>query len=260
MYITKHVFEEWFYTKTAIETKLLIFALIFLACVGCKSGYTVQVLITFLILVSIFETISCKKHAELLQTTKLDAKDYENKIDSGDIILFRTYTSFDIFDFLFFIFFGDIVTENFWTHVGTTIKIDGKLYIFESAESYEPDNFTKRKVSGVKLSDFKEKTDRYNGTIVVLKTNLTEEQKQKLNTDIFKYKNIPFVKSLSSVVLPNRDIHKNGIGCVEVVIDLFKKCGLLKPEIKSLLFKTVTESKNYTFDFKIRDKYLIKYK
>jgi len=160
-------------------------------------------------------------------------------VNTGDIVLFR-YIPFYIFH-----------------HMGTVIKINNKLYIFESTAEVGYDEMTKRMKSGTKLVDFHKKVKEYPGKVYLYKTNFNKNQQRRIMDNIYKFKDVPFIKSPIDFIR-DRDIKKGGVSCIEIVYKLFKKAGLINKEISYILFSEMLDKNTYNFDFRITDKYLIK--
>ena len=147
---------------------------------------------------------------ELLQTAK-----------TGDLVLFKTSTSYDIPEFIYYRMASTILTNTDWSHVGLVVRspYTGELFIWESAEDPSYDTMTGKDVSGIKLSDFNSKIKNYHGYVGYrsLRKPLSDKYNKILYHTCQKYKGTPF----KSKLLSGKEYN-----CAEAVSDLLEKVGI----------------------------------
>jgi hypothetical protein len=183
-----------------------------------------------------------------------------DKVDTGDIVLFRTYTSYDLAEFLVFIVSPVIFSENYWSHAGMVVKWNGKVYLYESEEEPDYDNMLNKIHVGVRLSNYNDRLSKYNGDVAILKSNLSNDQKRKIEKCVHKFKGVPFIKSPMQMMKISSDPHTDGLNCIQTVIKTLQDTDIMHKNVNPLNFSALWSNTSYNHEFKIKERYKIKVK
>jgi len=186
-------------------------------------------LFLILTLVTIYKYIC---HREYHQRKTITIDEVRNNGDSGDIILFKTYESYDLPEFIYYRLLLALYTGSDWSHVGLLVRCpeSNRLYIWQSSETPSLCHMTNDMQSGVKLSDFETTLSNYNGCIGYrkIKKALSVKQKKNIWKTCFKYKNTPFRSTLFKQ-------DKSQMNCAESVSQLLDKTKIYQtPNVRLL--------------------------
>ena len=126
--------------------------------------------------------------------------------------------------------------EEIWSHVGVVyIDPSGRKCLFESVRGYDPiDTFTGTRKDGPRLSDLKDKLDKYHGFFVALIKLYMEDQRRlheqlpdiidSLIDDVYSQNPL----ELLSGVHRNNQYDSQGLSCIEALATVFIQLGVLK--------------------------------
>ena len=169
-----------------------------------------------------------------------------NEVNSGDIVLFRTYLLTEFGNFINFL--TPFFQNTYFTHIGMIFKDkNGKAYIMESnGETFFCDIF-KREKKGVCFLDLAKriKNSTYH-RIHIVKNNIHKYlDHDKFEECCFKYKDY--------------DFNENGVYCLNLVTKILNENDIMKPNfILPYIFEDVINPKNYNKNIIFEEPIIIK--
>jgi hypothetical protein len=174
---------------------------------------------------------------------KSNTENIYSKLNTGDIILFRSYSTDSITHLFGMKLALPLLANNYFTHIGMIYKADnGKLYILESnPEPFFCSYQNKIIEKGVAMIEFNYRINNLNSyRIHALKTNIYQHINiNKLKDSIEKYKNHNF----------------NDINCIEYVTRILYDNDVLKLPtglLNRYLFDDLLDKSNYNFDVEFK--------
>ncbi len=206
-------------------------------------------LLLFIIFMSIGCLIINSSMESNVNLTKQKKEIHEiiDTLNTGDIVLFRSYSIHSVFELFYIITM--CLQNKYFTHIAIIYKdkVKGKVYIMD----YSPDeNFCcieKRYKQGLVFYDF-DILHNYkpNDRIHIVKSNIHKYiNYDELNKSIVKYSKINFLE--------------NGIYCLNLVTKIFQENGLMKnDDYIPYLFDDVIDSKHYNVPIKFEEPIIIK--
>ena len=203
---TKEKIDAIISTEGIIHVKILCIVLL-LTIIIIKITLKIPLFRIMLICIILFvisneNMISTKN---LTGKTQTDIKNFE----TGDIVLFRSYHSYDLPEYLFYRIFHSLLSYPYMGHVGMVVKNhDNQIYILHSTEDIHWCENLKQEKNGVVLQKFENVMSEYDGLIFVYKTNFSkhiswDSISKLLNKDEQKYNKKLF------------GLGEGKIGCVE---------------------------------------------
>jgi hypothetical protein len=159
--------------------------------------------------------------------------DLKEKVKTGDLILFKTNSHWDLIEFYFYRLLPTIFLNQHYSHTSMVLKDNNELYIVESSEEPYYDLNLKKKKAGVRIVDFERRIKDYDGIIgYKINKNNIEDKKEEINKLVKSNYSLDFSKSvLYSMfsILSDKDIksnESNGIGCIPFLTSLLDKLKL----------------------------------
>ncbi len=181
------------------------------------SKINISILIIF---ISLF-MIDYKLDSNLkISDKKKDLKDAIKDCNSFDIILFRSYHSYDIPELFFFRYLHSLISDRYSGHIGIIYKEKGKVYVIESTETFFNSHFDGKYKNGVILNEFEEYIKGYDGNVYICHNNIHKYYDQNKLLEISKkYKDLLF--------------GENGFGCVHYINKIFSELDIIKDNCKT---------------------------
>jgi hypothetical protein len=201
-----------------------------------NKGKFILILIIFLILIKIDDNLNTN---EKFTNIKSNIKNIYSELNTGDFVLFRSYTNNDLLYILAMKLVLPSIQNYCFTHIGMIYKADnGKLYILENTpEMFYCHNLKRIVKNGVMMLDF---MDRLN--------SIEDYRIHIVKTNIYKHINIDNLKN-------SIDRYKNynmiDINCIEYITRLLYDSNVIKlPNgvINRYLFDDLLNKSNYNFD------------
>ncbi len=202
---------------------------------------------TWVITIFIIFLIFLKAEEQLQTNVKLTNKkikmtDVENYVNTGDILIFRSYSTTGISEFFLFLVISALFSEIFSTHVGLIYKDNTGVYVAESvgfgANIYSILTGTHK--DGVVLNDAIKRFSNPYQRILIYKTN------------IHKYiDNTKFLENISRY--KNHGFFENDIYCCNFAQDVLYRAGIAKSEEEAhmLIPFDFIKKENYQIDIEI---------
>ena len=227
-------------TNDFMSLGILIIIIIFLYYISTLSknkGKLLVILIIILILIKIDNNLNKN---EKFANISSDIQTIYPELNTGDIVLFRSYINNDLAYIVAMKLFLSSVENNYFTHIGMIYKADnGKLYILENGgESFFCSYQNKVIDKAVMMVDF---LDRINNTnnyrIHIVKTNIHKHiDIDRLKKSIEKYKNYTL----------------KDINCIDYIVRLLYDSDIIKlprgAAMPYYLFDSILDKSNYNFD------------
>ena len=100
-----------------------------------------------------------------IESNKVKYSNIKDEITEGDLILCRSYHSYNIFELFIFRYLSCLLQNTFFGHIGVVVKdSDGNLKVIHSTY--------KENESGCMSSDLDEYIEKYYGNVYIYKNNL----------------------------------------------------------------------------------------
>jgi hypothetical protein len=130
-------------------------------------------------LISAFIAISINNYVDFKLTTNVRLSNIEQTLDealknakTGDFVLFRSYYSDDIPEFLFFRYFNSLYSKILFSHIGMIVKENNETYIIENVDKEEFCLHHKYVKNGIVRVKARDKIKEYWGRVYLCKNNL----------------------------------------------------------------------------------------
>lgn len=178
----------------------------------------------------------------------LDIPHFLENAKTGDLVLYRSYHSYDVPEFIFFRMFASLFTTTYFGHIGMVVKIKNKIYILESALDKCYSILTNTVKNGVILTPAEDRIIHYTGRVHYIKTNIHEfiTEKELINY-IFKKR------------LHTKSFFEDSLSCVNLIIRVLLNFKLFRRDKISILTPgSFIEPHNYTNKVKLEKIYIIK--
>lgn len=175
-----------------------------------KKNKTYYITIIILLLLIIIEI-------KLLPKYKIDniihLKKIYNNLNTGDLVLFRSYNSYDLPDFVIFRLITSLLSDNYFSHIGIIVKINNKPYIMECSQEILFCSYSKKLKNGSVLIEPYKRIKEYYGDIYIVKNNLHKYINDNDNILFFeKYKKCKYLEDLLiCTTFINKFLYKNNI-------------------------------------------------
>jgi len=211
-----------------------------------KKGNMLVILIALLIIIKINEGL---KKNENFTNIKSEPNDIYSHLNTGDFILFRSYSNDSFYYIVGIKMVLPLIQENYATHIGMIYRDDnGKLYILENTTSEFYCHYKNKVINGEPM--MVEFYDRLNQSkdyrIHIIKTNIHEHINiDKLKNSIEKYKNHTI----------------DDINCIEYIVRLLYDSEVIKLPtglLNRYLFDGLLDETNYNFDVIFQKPIIIK--
>lgn len=149
-----------------------------------------------------------------IESNKVKYSNIKDEITEGDLILCRSYHSFNIFELFIFRYLSCLLQNTFFGHIGVVIKdSDDTLKVIHS--TYKEDE------SGVLIQDLDEYIENYYGNVYVYKNNL-----QNINPKILDFnENKEFFNIYKDY---KYGMKENEIACIGFIYEYMKHFDLFK--------------------------------
>ncbi len=198
-------------------------------------------IINFFILLILIKILLINYKLESNHKISNKTKSLEDAIrdcNSYDIILFRSYHSYDFPELLFYRWLHSLTSDFYSGHVGIIYKENNKVYVIESTESFFDSHFDKKYKNGVVLNELEKYINEYDGNVYICHNNIHKyKTNEELYSVAYKYKDYVF--------------NENNIGCVNLVKKIFSELDIISDKYQNSFF--------LPYSFTCRDKYKIKY-
>ena len=149
-----------------------------------------------------------------IESNKVKYSNIKDEITEGDLILCRSYHSFNIFELFIFRYLSCLLQNTFFGHIGVVIKdSDDTLKVIHS--TYKEDE------SGVLIQDLDEYIEKYYGNVYIYKNNL-----QNINPKILDFNEN---KEFFNIYKDHKyGLKENEIACIGFVYEYMKHFDLFK--------------------------------
>ena len=210
-----------------------------------------KITIIFIFIISIYLILIYINHK--LKTNKNFSKNKKElneiklQLNTGDIVLFRSYYSDKFSDIFIYKAFLPIIQETFITHIGIIYKDSfDNVYILESNGDKFYCDLTKKTKNGPLVIDINKRFDNLeNYRIHIVKTNLYKFiDIKKLNESIMKYKEYSFMH--------------DGIYCVNYILKILEENNLYKINNMFPVPNDILNKNNYLCDIIFEESIIIK--
>jgi hypothetical protein len=191
--------------------------------------------ITFLIIFIIWVNYKLETNHKI-SNQKKNIEEVLKDCNSYDIVLFRSYHSYDIPELFFYRWFHSLISDYYCGHIGIIYKEDGKTYVIESTESFYKSLFDHKKKNGVILNDFTSYVENYDGNIFIIHNNI---HKYKSNKELY---NIALKKK-------NHSFNEKGMSCVGLIKYIFQELDLFFQNEYFLLPYSFTQKEKYKINY-----------
>ena len=172
--------------------------------------------------------------------------DLYNNLNIGDIVVFRSYSSPDIFNFLIFRIFTSLLSSSnkYFSHIGIIVKINNIPYIMECNQEKLYCSYSKHIKSGPAITKIDNRIKNYLGSVYIIKTNLYKYINPNTIIPFFeKYKKCNYLQDL--------------LICTTFINKFLYKNNITNKESKIILPSAFFNKKFYNIDFKINNIYKI---
>ena len=143
---------------------------------------------------------------------RVDLDETLKNANTGDLLLFRSYSSNDIPEFCVFRVLGSVFTiGDYFSHIGMVVRLNGSVTVLESTLDPFYSLLTQSVKDGIILQDARPRILTYDGRVHYVKTDL---HKYMTSAEIINY--------LYSNNLHTQKFLENMMGCISVVCDVLK--------------------------------------
>ncbi len=208
---------------------------------------TITFMIVILVICTFLIIINFRMSTNKYITTKyVDPQILSKELNTGDIVLFRSYYCDNIGEPLFHTLL--CLQKTFFTHCGIIYKSSQEnILIIESNQNHHYCKLAKKEKNGFQIMNFVERVKNTNEhRIHIYKNNLYKYiNMDKFYESIIKYKNYNF--------------NENGIYCLNLITKIFQENNIMKEDnLFPYMIDDIIESKNYLVPIKFEEPILIK--
>jgi hypothetical protein len=225
---------------------LLIYALFIISqFIGKKVRLNVYLLFAFIVVTLINYSEYILKTTRTFSIEEQELDKVLEEANTGDLLLFRSYHSRDVADFVFMRFFHSLFSNVYFSHIGMIVKDKNETYICESTAKYQVCHYHKKYKNGPMFSNAKKVVKEYPGRVYLSKNNLYQFINEQQIYNSFKQ-------------FENQYFLQNGIWCVSVISNILSDLEvMMRPYIIFLGYDFI-DPKNYKVEFKNTKNILIK--
>jgi hypothetical protein len=136
----------------------------------------------------------------------------------GDLVLFRSYDSYDVPEVLLYRHVNALTSRRFFGHIGLVVVVGGGKYVLESSEDRHWSELTGGVKNGVILQGFAQRVGRFQGRVHLVPTSLGAHMADEstLRAYLRRMRHVGFVT------------WKGGISCLFLMRDVLSAFGLLR--------------------------------
>lgn len=158
-----------------------------------------------------------KLHSNVKLTNNvIDYKEILKSAQTGDIILFRSYHSYDIPEYILFRMLAATIASTYFGHIGLIIRKGDEVLILECTEDKYHSLLTNTTKNGVLLHSADKRIHDYDGRIHYIKTNIHQYLQAQ---DIIDY--------ILELNLHKKYFYEDGLGCVGTVSKILKHFNII---------------------------------
>ena len=180
-----------------------------------------------------------------IESNKVKYNNIKNEITEGDLILCRSYHSYNIFELFIFRYLSCLLQNTFFGHIGIVVKnSDGSLKVIHSTY--------KENESGVMSSDLDDYIEKYYGNVYIYRNNL-----QNINTKILDFNEN---KDFFDIYKDHKyGLKENEIACIGFAYEYMKYFDLFKndPNKYFIGIDYFINKNNYKYGTEFSKPYLI---
>lgn len=243
--VFKESLESWLISAKGSNTAKAIAILIVLLFT-----VTPYLIILKIVAIALFLVYADYKMRTNLQVTTLRANLVETlqQANTGDILLFRSYRSYDLPEYFISRLLPASVCDTYFGHIGLVIRLNNKAYILECIVEDYYSNLTQSIKNGVILQPAYERITEYTGRVHYLKTNIHH-----------------FVTANQVIdYITANDLHKkyyfeDGFLCVTILNRVLKYFKLFHGKLSWIITPgSFLNPRNYTYAVKIETPIIVK--